>query len=70
LYPVARSADLALSGPGQRGQRGHRYGSNVVDGWVALAAPDGWTEADTLELRQLIDTRAEERDAKKEAADG
>jgi uncharacterized membrane protein len=63
------AADMAFSMDVPAGH-GHRYGSNVVDGWVALAAPDGWTEADTLELRQLIDTRAEERDAKKEAADG
>ena len=47
---------------------GHRYGSNVVDGWVPLATPEGWTAGDTEALRQLTDQRAEERDKRKEAA--
>jgi hypothetical protein len=31
------------------------YGSGVVDGWAALAAPPGWTEFDTVRLRDLLD---------------
>jgi uncharacterized membrane protein len=34
---------------------GHVYGSGVVDGWAALAAPPGWTAADTVRLRALLD---------------
>jgi uncharacterized membrane protein len=34
---------------------GHVYGSGVVDGWAALAAPPGWTEFDTVRLRDLLD---------------
>ncbi|WP_336205822.1 alpha/beta hydrolase [Nonomuraea sp. LPB2021202275-12-8] len=33
---------------------GHRYGGNIVDGWAAVAAPPGWTAADTSRLRLLI----------------
>ncbi len=49
---------------------GHYYGSNVVNGWVEVSAPPGWTGEDTEALRQLIDQRAGERNAKKEAAGG
>jgi len=62
------AADMAFS-MGVPAGHGHRYGSNVVEGWVQLSAPDGWTEDDTQALRQLTDERAEERDKKKEAAD-
>ena len=34
---------------------GHVYGSGVVDGWAAVAAPSGWTAADTVRLRALLD---------------
>jgi uncharacterized membrane protein len=34
---------------------GHVYGSGVVDGWAALAAPPGWTGFDTVRLRALLD---------------
>jgi uncharacterized membrane protein len=33
---------------------GHVYGSNAADGWSAIAAPDGWTDADTARLKALI----------------
>ena len=36
---------------------GHVYGSGVVDGWAALAAPQGWSTADTVRLRALLDAR-------------
>ena len=35
--------------------RGHVYKSGTVDGWAALAPPPGWTVADTVRLRQLLD---------------
>ena len=34
---------------------GHRYGSDAVDGWVALGAPATWTASDTRALRAVID---------------
>jgi uncharacterized membrane protein len=34
---------------------GHVYKSSTVDGWAALAPPPGWTVADTLRLRALLD---------------
>jgi uncharacterized membrane protein len=61
------AADMAFS-MGVPAGHGHRYGSNVVEGWVQLSAPDGWSDDDTEALRQLIDERAEERDKRKEAA--
>jgi uncharacterized membrane protein len=61
------AADMAFSMDVPAGH-GHRYGSNVVDGWVELSAPEDWTDDDTEALRELIDRRAEERDARKEAA--
>ncbi|MEV0620646.1 alpha/beta-hydrolase family protein [Nonomuraea sp. NPDC050404] len=33
---------------------GHRYGANIVDGWSAVAAPQGWDAEDTHRLRKLI----------------
>jgi uncharacterized membrane protein len=32
---------------------GHYFGANVVDAWVALTEPDGWTDDDTRRLRQV-----------------
>jgi len=61
------AADMAFS-MGVPAGHGHRYGSNVVDGWVQLAAPEGWSADDTEALRQLIDERAEARDKRKDAA--
>jgi len=61
------AADMAFS-MGVPAGHGHRYGSNVVEGWVQLSAPEGWTDDDTAALRLLIDERAEQRDKKKEAA--
>lgn len=33
---------------------GHRYGATIVDGWAAVAAPPGWSAADTARLRALF----------------
>ena len=33
---------------------GHNYGSDVLDGWVAVAPPDGWTSADTERVRAAL----------------
>ena len=61
------AADMAFSMDVPAGH-GHRYGSNVVEGWVQLESPEDWTADDTAALRDLIDARAKERSAKKEAA--
>ena len=64
-YPVVTfwqvSADLT-NAAGVPGGHGHNYGYGVLDGWAAVAPPDGWTVADTERIRVAL-----ERDA---AADG
>ena len=47
------TADLTYSFGAPAGH-GHRYGANVVDGWVAIAAPDTWTDDDTQRLRDVV----------------
>jgi len=61
------AADMAFA-MGVPAGHGHRYGSNVVEGWVQLSAPEGWSDDDTAALRELIDERAEDRNERKEAA--
>jgi uncharacterized membrane protein len=34
---------------------GHNYGDSQLDGWVAVAAPDGWTQFDTDRIRRALD---------------
>ena len=63
------AADMAFS-MGVPAGHGHRYGANVVDGWVQIFAPSEWSDADTAALRDLVDRRAEERAARKEAVGG
>lgn len=33
---------------------GHYFGANVVDGWVAVQKPDGWSDEHTQRLRQVV----------------
>ena len=47
------AADLAFS-TGVPDGHGHSYGANVADGWVAIAAPPGWTDADTDRLKETL----------------
>jgi uncharacterized membrane protein len=65
FFQVAADMAFAMSVPAGHG---HSYGSNVVEGWAQLSAPEGWTSEDTAALRELIDQRAEERTERKEAA--
>lgn len=37
---------------------GHNYGTLVLDGWVAVAAPDGWTAEDTERVRAVMNEYA------------
>lgn len=48
--------DLPLAGD-VPGGHGHIFGSNVVDGWLAVDTPEGWTAAQTTELRELLDNQ-------------
>jgi uncharacterized membrane protein len=48
------TVDAVFSNDVPRGY-GHQYRSGAVDGWAALAAPPGWTLADTLRLRALLE---------------
>ncbi len=34
---------------------GHNYNDTQLDGWVAVAAPEGWTDADTERVRASIE---------------
>lgn len=34
---------------------GHAYGDQQLDGWVAVAAPEGWTPLDTDRIRRALD---------------
>ena len=43
------------------GGHGHNYGHYVLDGWAAVAPPDGWTPADTERIRVALEkTTAED----------
>ncbi len=51
------AADLA-NAAGVPDGHGHNYGTTVLDGWVAVAGPDGWTAGDTERVRAAIEARA------------
>lgn len=42
------------------GGHGHNYGPFVLDGWVAVAPPDGWTADDTERIRVALEKTAGE----------
>jgi uncharacterized membrane protein len=33
---------------------GHNYDALTLDGWLAVAPPDGWSEADTARVRAVL----------------
>jgi uncharacterized membrane protein len=47
------SADLT-NAEGMPGGHGHNYSNDILDGWVAVAPPDGWTAADTGRIRAAL----------------
>ncbi|HET9875924.1 MAG TPA: alpha/beta-hydrolase family protein, partial [Mycobacterium sp.] len=53
-YPVVTfwqvSADLS-NGERMPAGHGHNYADTVLDGWVAVLPPDGWTAGDTERIR-------------------
>ena len=48
FWQVAADMTNASSVPGGHG---HNYGEYVLDGWAAVAPPDGWTPGDTDRIR-------------------
>jgi uncharacterized membrane protein len=51
FWQVAADMTNAVSVPGGHG---HNYGDYVLDGWVAVAPPDGWTNRDTERIRAAL----------------
>jgi uncharacterized membrane protein len=51
LWQVGADMTNAASVPGGHG---HNYSNSVLDGWVAVAPPDGWTPADTERVRAAL----------------
>lgn len=56
-YPVVTfcqvTADLTNAQSVPDGH-GHNYRGLILDAWVAVAAPEGWTGADTARVRQIL----------------
>jgi len=56
-YPIITfwqvGADMT-NASGVPGGHGHNYGYSVLDGWAAVAPPDGWTPADTERVRTAL----------------
>jgi uncharacterized membrane protein len=52
FWQVAADMTNASSVPGGHG---HNYGDFVLDGWAAVAPPDGWTSGDTERIRQSLE---------------
>ncbi|WP_050792853.1 alpha/beta hydrolase [Gordonia neofelifaecis] len=57
-YPIVTfwqvSADLG-NAAGVPDGHGHNYGTVILDGWVAVTQPDGWTAADTERVRGALE---------------
>lgn len=57
-YPIVTfcqvTADLTISQSVPDGH-GHNYNNLIMDAWVAVAAPQGWTDADTARVEQVLD---------------
>ena len=61
-YPIVTffqvTADMAgnvTDSTGAPPGHGHKYGDTQLDGWVAVAAPPGWTPFDTDRIRRALD---------------
>jgi uncharacterized membrane protein len=52
FWQVAADMTNASSVPGGHG---HNYGDFVLDGWAAVAPPDGWTQDDTERIRIALE---------------
>ncbi len=61
-YPIVTfwqvTADMAgnvTNSTGTPTGHGHNYGDTQLDGWVAVAAPPGWTQLDTERIRRSLE---------------
>ena len=61
-YPIVTflqvTADMAgnvTDSTGAPPGHGHKYGDLQLDGWVAVAAPEGWTQLDTDRIRRGLE---------------
>ncbi|WP_016935586.1 alpha/beta-hydrolase family protein, partial [Rhodococcus sp. R1101] len=52
------SADLT-NAAGVPDGHGHNYGSAVLEGWIAVTRPEGWTENDTERVRIALEAFAD-----------
>ncbi|WP_082957688.1 alpha/beta-hydrolase family protein [Mycobacterium sp. E802] len=57
FWQVAADITNASSVPAGHG---HNYGHSMLDGWAAVAPPEGWTPADTERIRVALDKTAGE----------
>jgi uncharacterized membrane protein len=57
FWQVAADMTNASSVPGGHG---HNYGDFVLDGWAAVAPPEGWTPHDTDRIRTALEKRESE----------
>jgi len=60
FWQVAADMTNAASVPGGHG---HNYGDFIIDGWAAVAAPPGWTRADTERIRTALEESVSESGA-------
>lgn len=57
-YPIITFSQVAAdmtNASSVPGGHGHNYGEYVLDGWAAVAPPDGWTAADTQRVRAALE---------------
>ena len=47
--------DIMTNASSVPGGHGHNYGDYVLDGWAAVAPPDGWTAQDTDRIRRALE---------------
>ncbi|KUH80781.1 MULTISPECIES: alpha/beta hydrolase [unclassified Mycobacterium] len=63
-YPIVTFGQVAAdmtNASSVPGGHGHNYGDLVLDGWAAVAPPDGWTREDTERIRTAL-TKTEGED--------
>ncbi len=57
-YPIVTFWQVGFdmtNASGMPAGHGHNYGNTVLDGWAAVAPPDGWTAEDTERIRRALE---------------